>query len=223
MRTILFFLLASFVLAGCPSSSTIDGGEDVPSIDAPAALDDANDAPLAVDARPADAPSTSDAPLLTDAPSACEGLAGAACLGTAGCVPTFDDSCCPTCRIGPCADCTNPDYLACRPVAGSPCGVAVSCGTAPDWACDTTNPPTCAGATVLDVESCSVTGCVPAFPSSEGAPDLSAAVCTPMLANSCTVACRRVAPVCPTGTRAEGDGSCYTDRCIPTFVCQLEP
>ena len=44
-------------------------------------------------------------------------------------------------------------------------------------------------------------------------------VCVPITGDSCTVACRRIAPNCPPCTAAEGDGFCYTDRCIPAFVC----
>jgi hypothetical protein len=62
---------------------------------------------------------------------------------------------------------------------------------------------------------------VPSFPSGMGDPDISTATCTPITASSCTVACRRLAPPCPTGTFPEGDGFCYTDRCIPTFVCLM--
>src|SRR5690606_753068 len=36
----------------------------------------------------------------------CSGLGPAACLQR-GCLPTFDDSCCPSCRERPCADCQH--------------------------------------------------------------------------------------------------------------------
>lgn len=152
-------------------------------------------------------------PVTTD----CEGLAPAACLA-AGCVPDFDDACCSYCAPGACADCTNIGYESCQPPERA-CTDELSCGMAPSWACEPVAP-SCAGASVVDFDSCTRTGCVPAYPSSEGEPDPSLASCVPITAVSCTVACRIVAPPCPTGTTAEGDGSCYTSRCIPSFVCE---
>lgn len=154
-------------------------------------------------------------PPLDGGPSACGGLAPAECLG-AGCVPTFHDSCCSSCGEGEgCADCVHWAYWECAPPSvacmGSYCGAAASCdGTPAD----------CGDAHVNAIDACDTVGCVPAYPSSEGDPDPSTATCAPIHAEVCTVACRRAAPPCPTGTVPEGDGFCYTDRCIPAFVCE---
>lgn len=224
-RLVLRLLLAtSLVLGGCPGTTEVPDApsrDTAPGADAPLpGLDAAGlDAP-ALDAPELDAPGLdggTDAPARTDASMPCDGLAAAACLG-ASCVPRFDDSCCPLCSEGPCGDCTDPDFMDCVDRTASPCD-GPNCGTAPSWACDTTVTPDCEDAFVIDVDSCSVIGCVPNYPSGEGAPDTKGATCTPIVASSCTVACRRVAPPCPTGTFPEGDGACYTDRCIPNFVC----
>jgi len=151
-------------------------------------------------------------------PGPCDGLGPAACLA-AGCAPDFDDSCCPQCEpTGACADCVHPEYHSCQPYAAA-CLGGPSCGTAPTWGCGPTAPQ-CDGAHVVDLDTCSQVGCVPAYPSGEGDPDPATAICVPIEATSCTVSCRRIEPPCPTGTRAEGDGFCYTDRCIPAFVCE---
>lgn len=153
-------------------------------------------------------------------PSECDGLGPAACLA-ALCVPVFDDACCPLCgeEPGPCADCVRPTYTGCLPDALSPCRGGPACGTAPTWGCGPAAPE-CGSARVVARDACDVTGCVPAYPSGEGEPAIETASCVPIVGTSCTVACRRLAPPCPTGTTAEGDGSCYTDRCIPAFVCE---
>jgi len=136
----------------------------------------------------------------------------------AGCVPSFDDSCCSACTPGACADCTNIDWVGCRPRAESAC--AGGCGSAPDWVCSDVRP-SCEGAVVTDADSCSRAGCVPAFPFGAGEPDLGAASCVPITADSCSVACDSLPPPCPTGTAAEGNGACYTGRCVPAFVCLM--
>ena len=74
---------------------------------------------------------------------------------------------------------------------------------------------------VTDADSCSRAGCVPAFPFGAGEPDLGAASCVPITADSCSVACDSLPPPCPTGTAAEGNGACYTGRCVPAFVCLM--
>lgn len=152
-------------------------------------------------------------------PTECDGLGPAACLA-ALCVPVFDDACCPLCgEPGPCADCVRPTYTGCLPDRLSPCRGGPGCGTAPVWACGPAAAE-CSTAHVVAIDACDRTGCVPAYPSGEGEPATDAAICVPITGASCTVACRRVAPPCPEGTTAEGDGSCYTDRCIPAFVCE---
>lgn len=157
------------------------------------------------------------APLLDAGASACDGLAPADCLG-AGCVPTFHDSCCSSCvEGGGCADCIHWEPWACETFAHA-CQEA-NCATAADGACVAALP-SCNDAHVNAVDACDVPGCVPAYPSGEGEPDPSTATCASIHPSVCTVACRRVAPPCPTGTVPEGDGFCYTDRCIPAFVCE---
>ncbi|RZO65281.1 MAG: hypothetical protein EVA89_02480 [Sandaracinaceae bacterium] len=152
-----------------------------------------------------------------DAPpigSECDALGEAACLGASGCVPTYDDACCPTCDGGGfCADCTDLVFHVCRPFADA-CMAAFCSSTAPGG-CEGL-PVDCSDATPTE-EGCSVAGCVPAV---GPLPDPGEPTCVAVTANSCTVSCRRVAPDCPAGTAPEGDGSCYTDRCIPAAVCE---
>lgn len=226
MRILLRLAFALALLPGCPGSSTTDAGTDTPSaMDVPSTTDvpSTDDVPST-----SDVPAAADAPVLADTPAAdvterdvpgtaCDGLSAGNCLA-AGCVPVFDDSCCPTCEPGPCADCTNIDWLGCRPASESPC--AGGCGVAPEWVC-TTAEPDCSTAHVVDQDSCDRPGCIPSFPSGEGTPDIATASCTPITADSCRVTCRRLPPTCPTGTYAEGDGSCYTERCIPNFYCLM--
>ena len=146
----------------------------------------------------------------------CDGLGPAQCLQQ-GCLPTFEDACCPSCSEEPCADCLHWTYYACRP-PGHACSSA-SCSSTSPWAC-AGGPPDCSAAHVNADDACDIAGCVPAYPSGTGEPDPLVATCVPIHAQVCTVACRRLAPPCPSGTVAEGDGSCYTDRCIPAFVCE---
>ncbi len=162
------------------------------------------------------APTPIDAgPIFVDAgASSCEGLGPAACLA-AGCAPTFDDACCPSCMpAGGCADCTHWTFHSCAPAAdacaGEGCALAPFCATEPR--CESAHPSA--------EDACDIAGCVPAYPSGTGEPDPSAATCVAITRTSCTVACRRFPPECPARTVPEGDGSCYTDRCIPAFVCE---
>lgn len=78
----------------------------------------------------------------------------------------------------------------------------------------------CDDAHPISAVACNVGGCVPAYPSGTGDPDPDTATCVPIHPDICTFACFRVAPPCPTGTVPEGDGACFTDRCIPAFVCE---
>lgn len=143
----------------------------------------------------------------------CAGLGPAACL-EAGCLPTFDDACCPSCTDGPCADCVHWGYHGCFPpgeaCGGGACGVAPACMFEHD----------CSVAHVNAEDACDVAGCVPAYAPGTGEPDPSTASCVPIHRDVCRVACRRIPPDCPVRTVPEGDGFCYTDRCIPTFVCE---
>ena len=97
--------------------------------------------------------------------------------------------------------------------------VGIACGATPAESC-VGEVVDCEGAHVGALDSCDRYGCIPAYPSGMGAPDVDRAICVPATAESCTVACRRSAPPCPTGTVPEGDGFCYTDRCIPAAACE---
>lgn len=150
--------------------------------------------------------------------SPCDDLGPAACLADVAldCAPAFDDACCPSCDpTGACADCIDWAYRGCRPRT-SVC-LTGDCATVPSWACGPAAP-VCETAVRVGLTSCDRVGCVPAF-APEGGPEPTVA-CVPILGTSCTVFCRRAAPDCPEGTVPEGDGSCYTDRCIPAFVCE---
>lgn len=148
-------------------------------------------------------------------PSDCAELGPAACFAELDCAPLFDDACCPLCGPGPCADCVEPVYAGC--IFFDDCR-APSCGVVPSWGCFP-SAPGCTGANPLTLTACDQFGCVPAYPAGAGAPSLADAECVPITGDSCTTACRRLPPECPTGTVPEGDGFCYTDRCIPAFVC----
>lgn len=149
----------------------------------------------------------------------CVGLGPDACLQM-GCVPTYDDACCPTCGMtGMCADCTRFEYYECHSYADACTGSSL-CSQPASWGCRETVVPDCSDANPVGELGCDIAGCVPSFPTGEGEPSLAEATCVPITDRSCTVTCRMVEPTCPTGTVAEGDGSCYTDRCIPAFVCE---
>jgi hypothetical protein len=120
---------------------------------------------------------------------------------------------------GGCADCADPTYVDCVPSDSAGCPTVPACGTVPAWTCSAPALD-CSDAHVFDVDSCSIPGCVPAYPPGDGEPSTVDAECVPITSDSCTVACRRVAPECPEGTVPEGDGFCYTDRCVPAFVCE---
>lgn len=206
-----------FVLVvGCGESHA-PGDDDGGSTPAP----DASPAPLDAGEAPIDAPLTTvDTGV---APSPCDGLGPVACMraevGAMGCVPDFDDACCSTCEpTTGCADCQRSEYHSCQPYAAA-CLGGPSCGVAPIWGCGPAAA-SCDTAHVADLDSCTQPGCVPAYPSGTGEPDLATAICVPIVVDSCTVSCRRIEPPCPTGMVPEGDGFCYTDRCIPAFVCE---
>lgn len=144
----------------------------------------------------------------------CEDLDEVACLNEPGCVPTYHDACCSSCEPGiGCADCVDWEFWVCRPYADA-CEAAF-CSTASPWGCG--DDPDCSGATPTGLGSCSIAGCVPAV-AAEGFMEPTEP-CVMVHANSCTVACRALPPTCPDGTTAEGDGSCWTGRCIPAGIC----
>jgi hypothetical protein len=232
--------LASSVLAlslvACGSSTPVapdasmsaDGGATDANLDRDATIGDGGvtDANLDRDAETTDAGTSSDAATRDAAtgdaatgdaaivgPSPCDGLGAAACFANAACSAVFDDLCCSDCTPGPCADCTNFTYIACRPFAGC----REYCGFSPSWACFPTAPD-CGDARPVDADSCSRTGCVPAVAPVGSTPIVD--TCVAIVGDSCRVTCRRLPPTCPAGTVPEADGFCYTDRCIPAFVCE---
>lgn len=147
--------------------------------------------------------------------NACSGLLEAACAAAADCVPTYDDRCCSVCDPDGCADCTEVAYFACLPEEIG-CGEG-ACSVPGDGLC-TGARPDCSDAEVTSETTCSKAGCVPAF--AAGA-EPGRGICVPIHGEICTARCRRVAPSCAEGTVPEGDGFCYTDRCIPRAVCAL--
>jgi len=148
-------------------------------------------------------------------PPACSAhTADADCLA-AGCVPTYHDACCSSCEPGAgCADCTDYEPWECLSFEDACMGAF--CGEALPWVCRPVAPD-CSVAVPTDGDSCSIPGCVPAV-AAEGFMD-PVDDCVPVTDQSCRVACRAVMPNCPDGTTAEGDGSCWTGRCIPARVC----
>lgn len=159
-----------------------------------------------------------DGGLAPDAGAECGALGVARCLA-AGCVPVFDREGCPFCEApsDPCEPGAGFAFYVCRSYRDT-CEAAF-CGLAPPWVCAGSEPD-CARATVVSETSCDEAGCVPAYPSGDGDPDPGAASCAPIRTETCVATCERVPPPCPTGTVPEGDGRCFTERCIPRFVCE---
>lgn len=140
------------------------------------------------------------------------------CLAAEGCVPTYHDACCSSCEPGlGCADCVDWEFWECRTYADA-CE-ATFCSVAGAGACGSSEDP-CTTAHPTGLGSCDVAGCVPAV-AADGFMD-PVDPCVAVTAQSCTVACRSLPPTCPDGTTAEGDGSCWTGRCIPADLCRAE-
>lgn len=146
----------------------------------------------------------------------CAGLGEVACLQQPECAPLYDDLCCPTCVPGGCADCIRIDMWSCAPVDAACGGDPGLCGQVAEWSCG--EAPDCREARPTGLERCDRPGCVVAV---DAGCDLDACerYCVPVTGDSCRVACRVPAPACSEGTFPEGDGSCYTGRCIPVSVC----
>jgi hypothetical protein len=157
-----------------------------------------------------------------DAGTPCDGLGLTTCLDTPGCTPRWDDACCPSCfepgEPVACADCFRPTFHDCETTDIACSLVGISCGIVPSEYC-TGGVVDCAGANPTSLDACDRYGCIPAFPSGEGEPRFEEAVCVPVVAGTCRTACRRLPPTCPSGTVPEGDGFCYTDRCVATEIC----
>ncbi len=149
----------------------------------------------------------------------CEGLPEAACIAAyPSCAPLYDDSCCPTCDPGPCADCIAFAFHSCVQaetvcVTGKP-----SCGVVPEWACSGAaascgwDGPCQATPGCVQGQCSPMMGC-PCIPEQDCS-------CRAVTAKSCvTPDCDAPPPPCPPGFVAESDGFCYTDWCIPVSVC----
>lgn len=200
-HTLTLTSLVAAALGGCGMSHSMDedGGPPPMEDGGPLPIEDAG--PVVIDAGP---------PM-----PACEGLGEVACNGAAGCVATYHDACCSTCEPGlGCADCTDWEFWSCETRVDGCSGTL--CGQTAAWECPELGPD-CGSAVPTGLGSCSVPGCVPAV-AAEGFMD-PVEPCVAVTAASCTVACRAVMPNCPEGTTAEGDGSCWTGRCIPAEIC----
>lgn len=142
----------------------------------------------------------------------CAQLGETACLGAyPQCAPVYDDSCCPTCNPGSCADCVHYDFHHCASLAAVCSQGPLPCGTTFAEAC-AGKPSTCPNAYCPANPGC-VEGCQL---DSNG---LCAPSCRPMTAGSCTSLCNQPPPPCPPGFTAEQNGSCYTGYCIPEKAC----
>lgn len=155
---------------------------------------------------------------LCSAGGACDGLPLARCLSE-GCAPVFDDFCCPSCgdeRF--CADCVDWAFLRCEPFAER-CldGGPSPCGAIAEAFCDG-GAPDCSEAFPTSEAGCSVAGCVPAVQAD--CPECEA-LCVPARATSCEALCPADPLPCPDRMVPEGDGTCFTGRCIPASVCGL--
>jgi hypothetical protein len=204
--------LALFAIALGACSSSHSASDAGPLASEAGAIDagriDAGPGPIDAGPGPIDA---GPSPIDAGPPTSCTGLNPAECLAE-GCVPLFDDECCPTCHPGGCADCTNITWQECLPMTR--CEAFEGCGAFPRWACEFSTP-NCADAHLSDADSCTVPGCVPAFTPE----DPTNRTCVPITASSCRAVCLITPPACPAGTTPEGDGTCFTGRCIPGFVC----
>jgi hypothetical protein len=149
--------------------------------------------------------------------ASCAGLFEAACLAAfPACAPVYDNSCCPTCAPGACADCINFDFYECRPresVCPEP-----DCGVTPPWACEG-GEATCprigpqGGAQECEATAgCVVAGCSPDVNCNERQ-------CHAVTEGSCSASCDIPSPACPPAWTAEANGTCYTGFCIPAAVC----
>jgi hypothetical protein len=155
-------------------------------------------------------------------PTACDTLGEPGCLDAfPDCAPVYDDTCCPTCNPGPCADCQNFAFDHCAPAIDVCASAMPTCGTIPAWAC-TGGAPECPVIGQGGDYACDATpGCVVASCS----PDANCGnehQCHPVGAGSCTALCDAVPPTCPVGFAAEANGSCWTGYCIPGEVCGLQ-
>jgi hypothetical protein len=146
--------------------------------------------------------------------SSCAGLGEVGCVAAfPDCVPRYDDTCCPTCYPGPCADCSNWAFYEC--VDGSACSQPNDCGVIPVWACNGV-PADCPNG-----QPCGYTpGCIE-LSCGEGDPCPGTFICAPVTGDMCIVQCDGVPPDCPPGTAPQSDGFCYTGYCVPAEYCAI--
>lgn len=177
------------------------------------------------------------APAADRPPDRCVGLALTQCLGEPGCAPLYDDACSAACDSSSgSADCSGYSvYLGCTHTdmtCDGPAGLEGTgqlCGRTSPWICGR-RPPDCTSANQMMPDACDLAGCVPVVPAMDGSggpfdparleAPYHGSQCVPIAASSCTVQCSAPAPPCPSGFQAEGDGSCYTGRCLPAWVCE---
>ncbi len=142
----------------------------------------------------------------------CAALGEAACLGAyPQCAPVYDDTCCPTCNPGTCADCIHLEFHHCGSLTEVCNQGPLVCGLPSKEAC-AGQPMTCPDQYCPANPGC-VEGCLP------DANVNCTPACRPVTAGSCTSLCNQPPPLCPMGLTAEQNGTCYTGFCIPAKVC----
>lgn len=144
----------------------------------------------------------------TGTPVQCSGLTFGECVSNPACAPIFDDACCPMCSPGPCADCSDWEFLQCLP-RDIVCEGRFECGFAGEYVCKGTLP-NCLG-------FCDGTmGCEPAICALDGPP---CPGCAPIVDGVCTATCDEPPPPCPDGFVPASDGTCWTGQCIDASIC----
>ncbi len=144
--------------------------------------------------------------------TACGELSFGECVSNPACAPIFDDSCCPQCSPGPCADCVDWDFIKCLP-RNAACNGDFDCGFVGEYVCQNTFP-NCSG-------FCEGTmGCEPGV-CSLGGPQCQA--CVPIVPGVCGSQCDSPPPPCPPGFVPASDGFCWTGLCIDGAVCGVFP
>jgi hypothetical protein len=151
----------------------------------------------------------------------CSTLGETSCLTAfPRCAPIYDDTCCSSCKPGPCADCTSWKFFACIDRELSSCvpGMTGPCGQTPAWACK-------GGTASCASSQCdAVPGCIAAQPINcpEDAPCVPE--CHSVSAATCGPACEPgPIPLCPPGATAEYAAGSPTGYCIPSTVCSAPP
>lgn len=136
------------------------------------------------------------------------------------CVPVYDDTCCPSCDEGPCADCTSLAFHHCASHDEGCSADKPSCGVVPDWAC-------AGGQAKCDIDPggspvpcATVAGCVAGYCNLD-IDCTTDPVCVAVTAGICgPVLCDAIPPPCPEGTTNEIKDGCYTSLCVPGSLCK---